>query len=117
VVDGERARTWAVRIVAPVAFLAASTVLVIVIQNGLDAQEAADEEPALVTGGADTGASGTGSTETGTTQPQRRTYRVRAGDTLESIAERFDTTVDDLLQLNPDIDPLALTPGQRVRVR
>jgi LysM repeat protein len=52
-----------------------------------------------------------------TTAPsERRVYRVRRGDTLESIAEKFDTTVDDLLQLNPDIDPLALSPGQRIRI-
>jgi LysM repeat protein len=41
---------------------------------------------------------------------------VQRGDTLESIAQKFDTTVDDLLRLNPDIDPLALSPGQRIRV-
>jgi LysM repeat protein len=41
---------------------------------------------------------------------------VRRGDTLESIAERFGTTVEALIDLNPDIDPLALSPGQRIRV-
>ena len=42
--------------------------------------------------------------------------QVKAGDTLESIAAKFDTTVDDLLALNPGIDPLALSPGQKIRV-
>jgi LysM repeat protein len=41
---------------------------------------------------------------------------VKAGDTLESIAAKFNTTVDDLLALNPKIDPLALSPGQKIRV-
>jgi LysM repeat protein len=41
---------------------------------------------------------------------------VKVGDTLESIAAKFDTTVDDLLTLNPGIDPLALNPGQKIRV-
>jgi LysM repeat protein len=41
---------------------------------------------------------------------------VKRGDTLESIAAKFDTTVDDLLQLNPNVDPLALSPGQKIRV-
>ena len=42
--------------------------------------------------------------------------RAADGDTLESIAAKFDTTVDDLLALNPGIDPLALSPGQKIRV-
>ena len=47
-------------------------------------------------------------------------YRAAAArvetDTLESIAAKFNTTVDDLLTLNPDVDPLALSPGERIRV-
>jgi nucleoid-associated protein YgaU len=43
-------------------------------------------------------------------------YSVRSGDTLETIAERFGTTVDRLLELNPGIDPCALRVGQTVRV-
>ena len=53
----------------------------------------------------------------GTTTPKKKQiYRVKAGDTLESIAAKFDTTVDDLLALNPNVDPLALSPGQKIRV-
>lgn len=44
-------------------------------------------------------------------------YSVRSGDTLGTIAERFRTTVDQLLALNPGIDPRALRVGQSVRVR
>jgi LysM repeat protein len=51
-----------------------------------------------------------------TTSNKKKIYRVKAGDTLESIAAKFDTTVDDLLALNPDVDPLALSPGQKIRV-
>ena len=38
-------------------------------------------------------------------------YSVRSGDTLGTIAERFGTTVDGLLALNPGIDPRALRVG------
>jgi LysM repeat protein len=41
---------------------------------------------------------------------------VRSGDTLASIAERFGTTVDRLMELNPGIDPQALRVGQQIRV-
>ncbi len=43
-------------------------------------------------------------------------YLVQSGDTLGEIAERFDTSVDRLLELNPSVDPRALRVGQRVRV-
>jgi LysM repeat protein len=41
---------------------------------------------------------------------------VRSGDTLGTIAGRFGTTVDELLALNPGIDPRALHVGQSLRV-
>jgi Tfp pilus assembly protein FimV len=43
-------------------------------------------------------------------------YSVRSGDTLGTIAERFGTTVDELLVLNPEIDPHALRVGHPLRV-
>ena len=44
-------------------------------------------------------------------------YSVRSGDTLGTIAERFGTTVDQLLVLNPGVDPRALRVGQSLRVK
>ena len=43
-------------------------------------------------------------------------YSVRSGDTLAVIAERFGTTVDRLMELNPGVDPTALRVGQPLRV-
>jgi LysM domain len=43
-------------------------------------------------------------------------YSVRSGDTLAAIAERFGTTVDELLVLNPGVDPRTLRVGQPLRV-
>jgi LysM repeat protein len=43
-------------------------------------------------------------------------YSVRSGDTLGTIAERFGTTVEHLLVLNPGIDPRALRVGEPLRV-
>ena len=104
-------RLWAARFVAPLAFFAAATILIILIQSGLNggsADTATTPTPAVTTP----------TTTAGTiTKPaKKRFYRVRSGDTLESIAAKFNTTVDDLLTLNPDVDPLALSPRQRIRV-
>jgi LysM repeat protein len=41
---------------------------------------------------------------------------IKAGDTLEVIALRYGTTVAALQQLNPGLNPLALSVGQRLRL-
>ena len=56
-------------------------------------------------------------TGTGTTTgPRRKTYTVRPGDTLALIAERTGVTVEELLELNPDIDPNSLTVGEKIKL-
>jgi LysM repeat protein len=107
---GQR-KVWTARLAAPAAFFGAAIALILLVQRGLDSGDAAGATttPVITTP--------TTPTESTTTAArERRIYRVRRGDTLESIAEKFDTTVDDLLQLNPNIDPLALSPGQKIRV-
>jgi LysM repeat protein len=42
---------------------------------------------------------------------------VREGDTLAGISEQTGIDVDELLQLNPDLDPQALLQGQRIALR
>ncbi|HEX7117491.1 MAG TPA: D-alanyl-D-alanine carboxypeptidase/D-alanyl-D-alanine-endopeptidase [Longimicrobiales bacterium] len=41
---------------------------------------------------------------------------IRKGDTLESIAKRFGTTVAALRDANPGVDPRRLLPGKRLRL-
>lgn len=48
---------------------------------------------------------------------KKSSYRVRAGDSFGSIAEKVGMPVEELQQLNPDIDPRALQPGQRLKLR
>lgn len=103
-------RLWAARFVAPLAFFAAATILIVLIQRGLDGGSTDTATTATPT---ITLPPPTGST---TTSTRKRFYRVKRGDTLESIAAKFNTTVDDLLTLNPNVDPLALSPRQRIRV-
>lgn len=43
-------------------------------------------------------------------------YVIQSGDTLGGIANRYGTTVDQLMTFNPGLDPSALQPGQRIRV-
>lgn len=107
-VENEQTRTWAARLAAPLAFFAAATVLILLVQSGLRSDSETTTTPANPPPAANTG--------TTTTAGPRQRYKVRRGDTLESIAAKFNTTVEAIVALNPDIDPLALRPGQRIRV-
>ena len=44
-------------------------------------------------------------------------YVIQSGDTLEAIAGRFATTVDQLLALNAGVEPTTLHPGERLRIK
>ncbi|MGH2995903.1 MAG: LysM peptidoglycan-binding domain-containing protein [Gaiellaceae bacterium] len=118
-VDQEQLRVWAARLAAPVAFFLAATVLILLVQSGLSAGDESGNATPTTTVPTGTGSTGNSPTTTGQQpKPKKRFYRVRSGDTLESIAARFETDVETLLQFNPAIeDPLALQPGERIRIR
>ena len=101
-------RREAKRYGAPLAFLLAVTIAVLLVRSGLQADSTAV-----------TGTTATKVTTQARTVPrrQRRFYKLRAGQTLSDVALRYDTTVDALLVLNPRVDPNALRVGQRIRIR
>jgi LysM repeat protein len=53
-------------------------------------------------------------TAAATTTPEGRSYIVRSGDTLSSIAVENDTTVDEIVALNPGLDPDTLDVGAEI---
>jgi LysM repeat protein len=56
-------------------------------------------------------------TTTTAREPRRRSYTVRAGDSLSAVAARYGITVERLTELNPKVDPQTLRRGQRLRLR
>ena len=112
------------RYAAPAAFLAAATIAVVLVRSGLENGEteappaATTTAQVTTTGPAQTATTTTTETTGTTTDPAgAEYYEIEAGDTLAVVADRFDTTVEQLLVLNPDVDPVALTIGQRIRVK
>jgi len=56
-------------------------------------------------------------TTAGRKQRRRRTYTIKANDTLSGIAAQTGTTVERLQELNPDLDAQALVAGQKIKLR
>jgi LysM repeat protein len=106
-------RAEVARFLAPAAFLLVVTVAVLLVRAGLE-------------GGGKTATATTRATKpqpitsrTTTTRPKpaaRRFYTIQSGDTLETVAAKFGTTTQKLLALNPNIDPHALSIGQKIRI-
>ena len=107
-------RAEVARYVAPAAFLLVVTAAVLLVRAGLEGggngtTTAAVPKPRPIT------------TRSTTTRPKpkpaaRRFYTIQSGDTLEIVAARFGTTTEKLLALNPNVDPHALSAGQKIRV-
>jgi len=112
---------------APALFLVAVTVAVLLVKSGLNGNSGSQ---------ADTTTAPT-TTARATTQPTTTTklvltiptaiattttttpgqyYVIQIGDTLGAIATKYNTSVDQILMLNPGLDPNALQPGARIRV-
>ena len=45
-----------------------------------------------------------------------KTYTVKAGDTASGIAEEAGMDLETLMELNPELDPASLSPGQKIRL-
>jgi LysM repeat protein len=122
-----RTRQQLTRYGAPAAFLAAVTIAVILIKAGLSGgSDSVTTVGALPTAKTTTQQTTTKIvlttpqatvTTTATTTPGAEYYTVQDGDTLGSIAAQYNTTVDELVTLNPGIDPNAMHIGQRIRVK
>jgi LysM domain len=106
-VDRSRLGRWA----APVAFLAAITIGVLVVRAGLEhGKKHQGNQPT-------TTVTSKKSHRHGHTAAHARRYTIQSGDTLASIAAKTGTTVARLEQLNPGIDPTALRVGLTIRVQ
>jgi LysM repeat protein len=98
------------RYAAPLAFLAAVTIAVLLVRSGLQSDSPSSSTTPETTVAV--------TTPTTTTRHRRPAYyRLRTGETISDVAIRFNTTVAALLALNPKVRPTQLSVGERIRVR
>jgi peptidoglycan endopeptidase LytE len=100
---------WFVRYGFPVLALAAVTAIVLFARPALHGDKAA--APARTSSVVEQAAP-----KPNAKRATATAYSVRSGDTLASIAEKFGTSVDRLMELNPGLDPTALRVGEPIRV-
>jgi LysM repeat protein len=95
------------RIFAAIALAGAVVVVIVAISSSLG-----DSDSATKSGGGNGGHSHKGGAKT-----TAKTYVVKSGDTLVSIAHRTGVPVVHILALNPDVDPQILIAGQTLQLR
>jgi LysM repeat protein len=104
------------RFLAPLALIASVVaVLALVLGSGIVGDDSSSDSA-----GARDLPAATERTTTATQKQQKkipRTYTIKANDTLSGIAIRMGTTVEKLLELNPDLDPQGLVAGQKIKLR
>ena len=102
------------RLLAPAALLAFAVALVAIVgASGIAGGD--DDKRSRST---PTGQSTSGEAELAPPKRRRRgVYTVEQGDTLGGISRKTRIDVETLEELNPELDPVALTPGQKIKLR
>jgi len=107
------------RFLAPLALVAFGVALFLVVSSTQKSDDAG--APNRTTNGQPAASPASGENGSGEdAEPERRgprRYTVEPGDTPSSIADETGVPLEDILRLNPDLDPQTLSPGQRIRLR
>jgi LysM repeat protein len=101
------------RFIAPLALVAVGVALFMVVSSSMN--ESGDGTSPSQTSGNRPAATPTPKGKGERKGPRR--YRVKTGDTPSSIAEKTGVPLEEILRLNPDLDPQTLAPGQRIKLR
>lgn len=104
------------RYAAPVAFLVAATIAVLLVRSALHQRATPPTAPATTATRPAATTAATTTRPASTARVPARYYIVRAGDTFSKIAAREGTTVAAIEQLNPGVASTSLHVGQKIRV-
>ena len=94
-------------ILAPLALVAVFAIALFVVRGALDMPDGRAGEPVP--------AESTPTITVDASVPAH--YTIREGDTLSAIADRYGVTTDYIIQLNPNVNPMALAVHTKIRLR
>ncbi len=96
---------WSTRLLALLGLAAVVVAILVVVGGSLDSS--GDPE----------GKKGKGNEKQQQQQGGEDTYVVQPGDSLSTIADSANLSEERILELNPDVDPQTLQPGQTLKLR
>ena len=109
---------------APLALIAVPVALGAIVsgsgKSGSGKASSPTSASSTTTGTKASGTTTSSTPKTTTTTPAasgRKTYVVKVGDNLSTIADKTGVTLAKLQELNPAVDPHTMTAGQMIRLR
>jgi LysM repeat protein len=103
------------RFLAPIALVAVAFALYSVAQDSNKSPSNSNGSNATATPSAGGKKSTSKKKSSSSSSKKRKTYTVKAGDTLSAIAEKTGVSLETLNDLNPDVE--TLSPGQKLKLR
>jgi LysM repeat protein len=107
------------RILAPVALVIFAIALAMIISSSGGSGGGGGTSPSKAEKARDLGTSNAKTTKRKRSRDKlpKSIYVVKSGDTLGSIAEKVGLSESRLQELNPQLDPFSLSPGQKLKIR
>jgi LysM repeat protein len=119
----QRTRRSPARFLAPLALIAVVIAFLAIVTSsggggaGSATSDSATTPTAKTTTTRTTKKAPSKSRTTTTPQGSAKTYTVEVGDTLGAIAEKTGVPLQRIEELNPNVDPHAMTAGQEIRLK
>jgi LysM repeat protein len=105
------------RFLAPIALVAFAFALYTVVEHARDEGGGTPSSTGTATQTASPGRAAKKAAARKEARHGKKAHRVQPGETPSSIALKYGITVQQLEKLNPQMDPQALTVGERLRLR
>jgi LysM repeat protein len=116
----KRTRRSPARFLGPLALIAVLVAFLAIVTSSGENSGSSTNDSATTPASRTTTTDKTTSTQTkkkATTVTARKTYTVQVGDTLGGIADKTGVPLQTIEELNPDVDPHAMTAGQEIKLR
>jgi LysM repeat protein len=111
----KRENSTIARILAALALIGTVVVVIVVVSSQTGGSEDKDARGGNRAG--QNANNGQGNQNGRPGKPVKKVYVVKEGDTLTGIAVSNGVSVAAIERLNPDLDPQALIPGQKLKLR
>ena len=118
----KRTRRSPARFLAPLALIAVLVAFLAIVSGGNNGGSSSTDNSGTSSSTQTTSTSKKTTTSKGKKKKsakadKSKTYRVQAGDTLGGIADKTGVPLSRIEELNPDVDPHAMTTGQEIRLK